>query len=112
MPDHQLDRFSQQALQQVRDFGDHVRQLQHLRSERLLAREGEQLAGQACRAVGVGADLLDVVIIAVAGRVTHQHQITMTDNSGQYVVEIMGDTAGQLADGLHLGCLCDLALEA
>ncbi len=36
----------------------------------------------------------------------------MADDRGQYVVEIVRDAAGKLADRLHLGLLRDLALEA
>ena len=111
MLDRQLHRLAEQPLQQVRDFGDDVGQLQHLRPQRLLAREGEQLAGQAGGAVGILADLLDVVIIAVARRVAHQHQVAMADDRGQDIVEIVRDAAGELADRLHLGRLGDLALE-
>jgi hypothetical protein len=67
MLDDQLDLLAEQALQEARHLGDDVGQLQHLRAERLLARESEQLPGQAGGAVRIGADLLDVVIIAVAG---------------------------------------------
>ena len=88
-----------------------VGQLQHLRAQRLLAREGEQLAGQAGGAVRIRLDLLDVVIVAVARRVAHQHQVAMADDRGQDVVEIVRDAAGELADRLHLGRLRDLALE-
>ncbi len=108
----QLDRLAEQPLQQGRDLGDDVRQLKHLRPQRLLARESEQLAGQAGGAVRVGADLLDVVIVAVAGRVAHQHEVAIADDRGQDVVEVVGDAAGELADGLHLRGLGDLALEA
>ena len=89
----------------------HVGQLQHLRAQRLLAREGEQLAGQAGGAVRVRLDLLDVVIVAVARRVAHQHQVAMADDRGQDIVEVVRDAAGELADRLHLGRLRDLALE-
>jgi hypothetical protein len=51
----------------VSDFGHDVGQLQNLRTKRLLPRKGEQLAGQAGRAVGIGLDLLNVVVIAVTG---------------------------------------------
>ena len=111
MLDHQLDGLAEQALQQVRHFRHDVGQLQHLRPQRLLAREGEQLASQARGAVGVRLDLLDVVIIAVAGRVPHQHQVAVADDRGQDVVEVVGDAAGELADHLHLRRLSDLALE-
>ena len=111
MLDLELDPLAEQPLEQVRDLGDDVGQLEHLRAQRLLAREGEQLAGQAGGAVRVGADLLDVVIVAVARRVAHQHQVASAEDRGQDVVEIVGDAAGELADRLHLGRLGDLALE-
>ena len=41
--DGQLDGLAEQAFEQVRDFGDHVRQLEDLRPECLLSRESEQL---------------------------------------------------------------------
>ena len=53
MFDHELDRFPKQALQEMGDFRDHVGELQHLRPQRLLARESEQLPGQAGGAVGI-----------------------------------------------------------
>ena len=111
MLERQLDRLAEQALEQMRHFADHVGQLQHLRAKRLLARESEQLPGQAGGAVGVRLDLLDVVIVAVARRMAHQHQVAMADDRGQDIVEIVRDAAGELADRLHLGRLRDLALE-
>ena len=82
-----------------------------LRAQGLLAREGEQLPGQAGGAVRVRLDLLDVVIVAVARRVPHQHQVAVADDRGEDVVEIVRDAAGELADDLHLRRLGDLALE-
>jgi hypothetical protein len=35
----------------------------------------------------------------------------MADDRGQDVVEVVGNSAGELADRLHLGSLRDLALE-
>ena len=96
--DDQLDGLAEQPLQQMRHLGDHVGKLEHLRAQRLLAREGEQLAGQAGGAVRVRLDLLDVVIVAVARRVAHQHQVAMADDRGQDVVEVVRDAAGELAD--------------
>src|SRR3546814_16782999 len=68
----------------------------------LLPRKGEQLPRQAGSAIAVAFDLLDIVIIAVTWRMSHQHQIAMTDNGCQDVVEIVRDTASELSDGLHL----------
>ena len=111
MLDDQLDGLAEQALQQVRHLRHDIRKLKHLRPQRLLAREGEQLASQAGGAVRVRLDLLDVVIIDVARRVPHQHQVAMADHRGQDVVEIVRDSAGKLADDLHLRRLRDLPLE-
>ena len=109
--DLELDPLAEQPVEQMRDLGDDVGELEHLRAQRLLARESEQLPGQVGGAVRVGADLLDVVIVAVAGRVAHQHQVAGAEDRGQDIVEIVGDAAGELADRLHLGRLGDLALE-
>ena len=109
--DHQLDRLAEQPLQQMGHLRDHVGKLEHLRAQGLLPREGEQLAGKARGAVRVRLDLLDVVIVAVARRMPHQHQVAVADDRGQDVVEVVRDAAGELADDLHLGRLRDLALE-
>jgi hypothetical protein len=109
--DDQLDRLAEQSLQQVRDLRDDVGQLQDLRTQRLLARKGEQLPGQAGGAVGIGLDLLDVVVVAVPRRVPHQHQVAMADDRRQDIVEVVRHAAGKLADDLHLGRLRNLALE-
>ena len=111
MLDDQLDGLAEQPLQQMGHLRHDVGKLEHLRAQGLLAREGEQLAGQARSAVRVRLDLLDVVIVAVAGRVPHQHQVAMADDRGQDVVEVVRDAAGELADDLHLGRLGDLPLE-
>src|SRR3546814_3139467 len=73
--------------------------------------KGEQLPRQAVSAIAVAFDLLDIVIIAVTWRMSHQHQFAMTDNGCQDVVEIVRDTASELSDGLHLGRLGNLTLQ-
>ena len=103
--------FAQQPLDQRADLAHHVGQLDNFGPQRLLAREGEQLARQRCGAVGIGADLLDVVIIAVARDVAQQHEVAGADDRGEHIVEIMRDAAGKLADCLHLGSLRDLTAQ-
>ena len=78
----------------------------------LLAREGEQLAHQPRRPVGVLLDVHDVLERRVRWAVVGQKKFRKTDNSRQYVVEIMGNSACQLTDGLHLLALCELRLES
>ena len=101
----------EQAFQQVGYIGDHVGQLQHLGPQRLLAGKGQQLPGQARGPIAVVLDLLDIVIVAVARSMAEQHQVAMADDRRQDIVEVMGHTAGQLSDGLHLCRLGDLALQ-
>src|SRR3546814_21025569 len=79
----QLDRVAHQPLEQVRDFRNHVGQLPYLRPQRLLPRKGEQLPGQTSGAIGVAADMLDIVIIAVARRVAHQYTVATPANRRQ-----------------------------
>jgi hypothetical protein len=43
--------------------------------------------------------------------VAHQHEVAISQDRRQDIVEIVGDAAGQLSDRLHLGRLGDLALE-
>ena len=82
-----------EPLQKLAHFTDHVGQLQNYGAQRLLAAEGEQLPREAGGAVGIGLDLLDVVVIAVAGRMAQQHEVAIADDRGQHVVEIVGNTA-------------------
>ena len=101
----ELDLLAHEPLQKLAHFTDHVGQLQNYGAQRLLAAEGEQLPGEAGRPVRIGLDLLDVIVIAVARRMTQQHEIAVTDNGRQHIVEIVCHAACKLADRLHLGRL-------
>ena len=43
---------------------------------------------------------------------THRQKIGVADNDGEQIIEIVGDAAGKLADGLHLLRLYQLFLGA
>ncbi len=60
MLDDELDGLAEQPLEEMRHFGNDVRELEYLRAQGLLARESEQLAGQAGGAVRVRFNLLDI----------------------------------------------------
>ena len=92
-------------------LGDYIGQLQHLRAQRLLPRKSEQLPCQAGCTVRVVLDLLDIIIIAVTGRMAQQHQIAISEDRGQDIVEIMRHAAGKLTDRLHFGGLGDLPFK-
>ncbi len=100
-----------QARQQHAQVGQHVGEVEHLRPQRLLAREGQQLPDQRRRAVGVLLDVHDVGEGRVRRAVVGEQQVRRHDDGGQHVVEVVRDAAGELADRLHLLALRHLAFE-
>ena len=111
MHDVELDRLADQPAQQHLQFRQHVVELQRLRAQRLAAREGEQLAHEARRAIGVLLDLHDVLEGRIGRPVIGEQQIGIADDRGQHVVEVMRDAAGELADRLHLLALREILLQ-
>ncbi len=77
----------------------------------VLTGECEQLADEVRCAIGVLLDLHDVGKRRVARLMPQQQQVAETDHRRQQIVEIVGDTAGQLSDGQHLLGLGELNLE-
>ncbi len=93
------------------EVGQRVAQVQQFGAQVLLARKRQQLADQTGGAVGVLVDLHQIGIVLIALIVPQQQQVAMARDRGQQVVEIMGDTPGQLADCLHLLALDELRLQ-
>ena len=109
--DLELDPLADQPPQHHLQFRQHVGELQHLRAQRLAPREREQLTHQTRRAIGVLADLHDVLERGIGRPVVDQQQIRIADDRGQNVVEVMRDAAGELADRLHLLALREILLQ-
>ncbi len=101
----------EQAVQQVGEFGERVLEVDDGRAQGLLAREGEELADEGGGAVGVLADLHEVAVLLVGDVVAHEEQVAVAVDRGQEVVEVVGDAAGELADGLHLLGLDELGFQ-
>ena len=93
------------------EVGEHVAELQHLRPQRLPAREGEQLPHEPGGAVGILLDLHQVLERGIGRPVVGQEQIRIADDGGEHVVEVVRDAAGELADRLHLLRLRELRLQ-
>ena len=106
-----FDLLSDQSLYKRPDFTNNIRQLDYLRSQCLLTRKCQQLAGQCRSPVRIILDLLNIVIIAVSRRMAQKHEIACTDDRCQDIIKVMRDTACQLAHSLHLGRLCNLAFQ-
>ena len=109
--DFKLDLLADQPAQHHLQFRQHVGELQHLRPQRLPAREGEQLPHQSRRAIGVLADLHDVLERGIGRPVIDEQQVGIADDRGQHVVEIVRDAAGELTDRLHFLALREIFLQ-
>ncbi len=73
--------------------------------------ERQQFLRQRRGALGGAADLRRLFANGrIRRRVLHD-QARVTEDGGQHVVEVVGDAAGQLADGFHLLRLGELAFE-
>ena len=91
--------------------GDQPVGVDHLRRQRLLAREGQQaLVRLAARLAASQRGFHVCADIDLAARQLALHQVHGADDDRQHVVEVMRDAAGQLADRLHLLHLADLRL--
>ena len=107
---HEVDVLTDQAAEHRGHPGHDRIQIQHLRLEHLLAAEGQELAGQVGGALRCLLNELDVTARrARALRPPRQH-LAPPDDDGQEVVEVVGDPARELSDGLHLLGLPELAL--
>ena len=112
-PVHHLERdlLADQPAQQHVEIAEDLADVEHLRAQSLLAREGKELAHQARRPVGVLLDLDDVLERRVGRLVGVEQKIARHHDGGEHIVEVMRDAAGELADELHLLLLGDLGLQ-
>ena len=78
----------------------------------LLAAEREELTDERRRPVGRAADLLDVVTARVDRGGVREQQLGAAEDGGEQVVEVVGDSARELADRLHLLGESELVLQA
>src|SRR6185503_12197567 len=101
-----------EAAEEFLDVLDDVVEVEDAGHEDLLAAEGEQLPGEGGGAVPGLEDLGDLAAGGVAVVEAGDHELGVADDDEQEVVEVVGDAAGEAADGLHLLGLAELLLEA
>ena len=99
-----------EATQHRVDLADAGVEREHARLEHLTSAERQQLAGQAGGPLARVADLLDVSPDRIVGAELLQDQIAVAQDAGEQVVEVVGDPARQLPDGLHLLRVAQLLL--
>ncbi len=107
------DRLAQRAAEQVRHAEHQFVDVERLGFERLAAREGQQPLSQRCRPLGALLGMIERTLgadVAAGGFQRAPAHVDIADHHRQQIVEIMGDTAGELADRLHLLCLAQRAL--
>ncbi len=98
-------------LSMMRQVVQPLAEIEHLRPQRLAARERQQLPHQARRPVGVLLDLHDVLERRIGRLVRVEQEVGRHHDGGQHVVEVVRDAAGELADRFHAGALVDLVLQ-
>ena len=110
-PRDQFDVFADQGPQQALHVRDDGVDVDHLQFEDLLAAEGQQLAGEGGGAVGCLLDGLDLLVHGAALFQLLQQDLGVSVDDHQQVVEVVGDAAGQAADGIHFLRLAKLLFE-
>ena len=111
MNEIELYLLADQPAQQHGEIGERVAEVEHLRPQRLAARERQQLAHERRRPRRVLLDLHDVLERRVGRLVRVQQEVVRHHDRGQHVVEVVRDAAGKLADHVHLLRLVDLVLQ-
>ncbi len=108
--DVEIDVGAKQAAKHLIQVGNGAVEGQDLRLEHLPPAEGEQLAGE-CRGAMAGvADLLDVGADGIALFQLLEHEVAVAQDTGQQVVEVVGDAARELSHRLHSLRLATLVL--
>ena len=106
-----LDGGRHAGAQKLEGLGDGQIQLERHALRLGLAAEGENLADEVGRPRGAAGN---VIQIADGGGILGDFQfgeVEVADHGGQNIVEIMGDAAGELADGFHLLRLAKLGFQ-
>ena len=90
----------------------HLVQIDRLRMHHLLAAERQQLAGQVGGSFRCGADLIEASgNVAGESHGVDASQVGVSTNDSQEIVKVMGNPAGELADGFQLLRLSEVLLR-
>ena len=109
--DGELDVRSDETLQHLRGAVDGHVQIEDPRLEDLLPAERQQLPRQSRRTRAGSDDLLQVVSHRIPGLEICGEHLAVAEDDGQEVVEVVRDASREVADGLHLLTLPELALQ-
>ena len=107
----QGDARAERALKEVAHAVEQRGNIDRGRVEVLLARKGEHALGQRRAAFGALHRCVDQPLRARIVRQLLAQQIEISDHRHQEIVEVVSDTAGELAEALHLLRLKELLLS-
>ena len=110
--DGEFDVFADGAVEEALDFAERGGEVDYLGGDHLAAAEGEQLVGEFGGALAGGLNVGDLLAQGVGGGHEGQQEIAVAEDDGEGVIEVVGDAAGQAADGLHLLGLAELFFQA
>ena len=104
------DAVAERAIEQVGHAGDERDRLDRFRTQRLLSRECEQLAGQRGGAVGTVGGIVDMATggDGIVGDLP-SGEFEPAENHRQHIVEIVRDATGELPHRVHFLHLPQLA---
>ena len=106
----EIDIFSDQSPEHLRQIRDHRVQIQHGRLEHLLPAEGEELVRQVGRPLGGPGNLLDGRANRMFRVEAPEHDVRPPHDDHEQVVEVVGHPAREMSDRFHLARLGELIL--
>src|SRR5215831_10195204 len=98
----EIDGLADQALEHGLHARDDVVEIEDLGRQHLLAAEGEELAGESGCLIRRVPDALGVLAQGMPGRKAAEDEITVAAHDHEQVVEVVCDTARELAHRVHL----------
>src|SRR5437879_8110863 len=104
--------FTEEPLEKLVHVADDGIEIQNLGSEYLLPTERKQLAGESGGAIGRFLDFFHFITERIGFLQLVKHQLTVSLDHGEKIIEIMSDTTSQPANGFHLLRLAQLLFKS
>ena len=108
---HQGDILRQDPPQQNLELGNEFAKIEAFTLDRLLAGKGQKFANEFCSACRGLPDLVEALIGGIAHRMALRQLVKLHEDGHQKIIEVVGHTARELADGLHLLALGQLEFD-
>ena len=107
----EFDIFADEGAQETLHVGDDGVDVDDFEFEKLFAAEGEELAGQSGGAVGGLLNGFGFGMQRMAEGELVEHDLGVSADDHEEIVEVVGDAAGEAADGFHFLGLAELVFE-